>query len=504
MHQKLSIESTPRTGDISATRSWCVAAVGIIALAIVVRLLLNFRHAMAPGMDAAYYPMQTQWLIENGELQLSATPLTFWLHAILTKVIIAVSSLSLNSAAALSARLFDCFIPPLIAIPIMRLGFHWSEGRRSALLVCVAAAALVVLSPPIMRMAGDLQKNTLGMLWMGFAIWAMRNSLAAPKVWWRWLMPCFIFVLAGLTHIGAFGATVAVLAGCLFCYAVLDKELWQTRKIAASVAMLLLGVAISTFLIAWLTPSQFRRMGSLLSQIFGFSPTGLAMSAIIYPVLFWLMRKLMSSKTSLPKGDKAIALGTAFGVGLLIAPIFDGAFAMRFQLMAIVPAAFLLALSATALEWDRHQTWHQKGIVVVAGLLALASLFSTQGPVITQEAATELKQIATTLSDPSNTIVVAPHGMEFWAGHLMSCRVKHTSAPDDLSIYRRVLFLQPTEKTKSHGRRRRPPPNRDRWTPHRPDEHGPSQQRMTIPKDTAKVWSGEYFTLYELNHSAHE
>lgn len=35
---------------------WIVATVAIVAATMAARLLLNFLHATAPGMDAAYYP----------------------------------------------------------------------------------------------------------------------------------------------------------------------------------------------------------------------------------------------------------------------------------------------------------------------------------------------------------------------------------------------------------------------------------------------------------------
>ena len=68
-------------------------------------------------MDAAYYPMQSQWLIQHGELQLPAMPLVFHLQATLARLIMALSGVELETAASVASRIYDGCIPPLAAVP---------------------------------------------------------------------------------------------------------------------------------------------------------------------------------------------------------------------------------------------------------------------------------------------------------------------------------------------------------------------------------------------------
>ena len=93
-----------------STRLWIVVSGSIVLLAICIRLLLNLRHTMAPGVDAAYYPMQTRWLVENGELQLSAMPLIFWIDALLAKVLMWLPGLEAENAVQLACRFGRWFL----------------------------------------------------------------------------------------------------------------------------------------------------------------------------------------------------------------------------------------------------------------------------------------------------------------------------------------------------------------------------------------------------------
>ena len=118
-----------RSNDLSP---WIIATTAIVIIAMLIRLALNFRHALLPGTDAAYYPMQSQWLILHGELSLPAMPLTFHIQAILAKAMMAIFGTSLEESVCLSARLFDGCVQPLSAIPIMLLLslIHISEPTR--------------------------------------------------------------------------------------------------------------------------------------------------------------------------------------------------------------------------------------------------------------------------------------------------------------------------------------------------------------------------------------
>lgn len=137
----------------------------------------------------------------------------------------------------------------------------------------------------------------------------------------------------------------------------------------------------------------------------------------------------------------------------------------------------------------------------VIGLLTLVSPAAMQGPVISEAAADELRELKKTkIVDSENTLVVAPHGMEFWAGYLMRTRVKRTSVPRDVSSYDRVLLLKPSDEALGH----RPQPH------HSPGfERGPMVRRqerqrpeeepdLIVPGAAKIIYQSQLFTLYEI------
>ena len=61
----------------------------------------------APGIDAAYHPMQGAGLVENGKLPYVEVPLIFWLDAALARVLMASRGMNTDDAVLLSSRIVD-------------------------------------------------------------------------------------------------------------------------------------------------------------------------------------------------------------------------------------------------------------------------------------------------------------------------------------------------------------------------------------------------------------
>jgi hypothetical protein len=52
--------------EYSDRRTWVVTSLGLVLAAVVVRVVIDFSHPYPPGIDAAYYPMQTRsWLMRG-------------------------------------------------------------------------------------------------------------------------------------------------------------------------------------------------------------------------------------------------------------------------------------------------------------------------------------------------------------------------------------------------------------------------------------------------------
>ncbi len=82
--------------------------------------------------------------------------------------------------------------------------------------------------------------------------------------------------------------------------------------------------------------------------------------------------------------------------------------------------------------------------LVVAVYAAVVAPEAVQPPFMTREIAAELQTIKEQIGDPQSTLVIAPHGLEWWAGHILGTPVRSEPAPGTAHDYRRVLVLRNT------------------------------------------------------------
>ena len=191
--------------DGNDRRIWIVATIGIVAIATAVRFGINFSSTYPPGIDAAYYPVQTRSWMTLGRLMYDDLPLIFWLNAVVAKAL-TLFGWEFDAALLLASRLVDCLGPPWAAAFVIASGYDWSGGRRAALWGSAAAALIVVLWPPAVSMVSEFEKNSLGFVWMTAAVWASAAAMRQGG-WRRWATVGILMVLAALTHIGTFAVT---------------------------------------------------------------------------------------------------------------------------------------------------------------------------------------------------------------------------------------------------------------------------------------------------------
>lgn len=497
-------------------RPWVLCGVMLVLLVTLVRLILNFRHDLPPATDGAYYPMQTWWLLTHGRLMYDDLPLFFWLNAALAKLIVTLSGLPLDDAAVLVSRLMDCTAQPLVAIFILILGYTWSAGRREAILGSGAAAVLAVFSPAILRMASDFQKNSLGLVWMVCALWAMRWALAEPRKIGRWVLLALVMTLAGLTHIGAFGVTCVMLMTAALVYCLAGGGALLTKR---KMAWLVVGAGIGSAMLVmvwWFEPT---RTVSLLTapwrlvNVSNFRPSpAILLVVIAYGLLGYYTRWLWRNRTTIQRCDRAVIWGAAAAIAVMVFPFFPQDYVQRFMLMTPVPAAMLIAYLLAHRTKAELSPKPAKIFAVVVALLALASPWAMQGPTISADEADQIESLNEVISEPTHTLVVASHGLQYWAGLLLHTPVRMGQVPDDaFTRYGRVLMLEQTASS------RRQPPGRDRRRPNSPNtsnsqnpfEAGPpgesrdpqappGQHRVVIPSNALLIRQTSSFKLYEI------
>ena len=294
-------------------RWWLAATVGIVAAAIALRLFLNFSYAYPPATDAGYYPMQTRAWLEHGRLMYNDLPLVFWLNAAITGVLHA-AGMRFDDALLMASRVVDCVLPPWAAAAVMAGGYAWSGGRRRALVGCIAASALVLFSPPVMRMLSDFQKNSLGIVWMAFALVACRAAMLQPSVS-RWIALAAIMGLAALTHVGAFSVT-AVMIGIALAIWIVPRLLQPglLRRVVRGLAGSALATSVVITLLVYFEPG--RAIAIVRTPLNLFGPAWLSepvQPALILAAIIigFAIRRLWKDRRDLPWADVAVVSALA-------------------------------------------------------------------------------------------------------------------------------------------------------------------------------------------------
>lgn len=541
----------------------------LIAGAIALRASMLFSKALPPGIDAAYYPLQARGIIENGKLPYVDVPLIFRLDAALAKVLMAPRGMDVDSATLLASRIVDAIAQPLVAIPIAMIGLGFArairasraegaERSRSAIVIglCVLAmGAIAALSPPILRMTGDFQKNSLGLVWMAGCAWATYRALGRGGMG-RWALVAAFLVLAALTHIGAFGVTVVLAASTISIYAMVRSRP-RPKTIALAGLACIVGAGVLWGLVYVAAPSKAIGMAEGVTKMFGagdrppggpigqggpggfgpnadrlsrdpgarggppqgppggFPASSIALRAAGWGVLLVVGGIAISRARRVGAPEFAVVGGCAFTSAVVTCPLIQGQYAERLSLMTPIPLAviigfLLLSLAYSERRWARR-TGVAIGVLVSAGILFAAVpmamrgkgvpppramgnemgnrgvAFDRGGPpgggggsVVADEAIPEFRSMRGLVPTDGSAVVLARHGLQWWAGYFLKTPVAQENANKDrLEKYDEVYVL--TEKRGGPGR----------------DMPG-GESRFRVPPDAEIVHDGEFYTLVRL------
>ncbi|MBI5393950.1 MAG: hypothetical protein HZA91_01500 [Verrucomicrobia bacterium] len=475
------------------------ALMAVIMAAIAARAWMLFSTPMVPGMNGGYYLVQARALLEAGRLGIPDLPLTFTLHAAFAKVLQWLTGHSLEASILLAVKLADSVLPPLVGLPVFLLGRAWSQRIGRGAWLPVAAAAIVAISPAALFITGDLQKNSLGLVWLAglvyaLSVWMTRHSARNVVVVLAFLG------LAGLTHVGVFGVALLLTGLVLAAHvarpgAARDGSHWRVAGLLVGGGLV---VALVAGLVLWkFDPARIHRLvgavtdpadflengsqpgrppmgdaskggrpmggppmgpppvggpgfprgGPMGGPALGFLPFALprwAPSAFFGVVGVGALVMLWRKRRDLPVADHAVVIGCAATVLALTGPWVQGDMARRLSLIVMIPAviAGLFALQHVANRWLRPLL----ATVAVGLVVGPAVPLVRRGghPIISEAAYRELQTLAPRISDPKRTLVVARHGLEWWTAWTLHTHIAQPKAlrAEDWKTYDQVLFIQ--------------------------------------------------------------
>ena len=454
----------------------------IMLVAVAGRAWLLFGTPYMPGVNGAYYLIQARAILERGVLGISDLPLTFYLQAGLAWLIAKAGGMETADAIMLAVKLCDAVLPVLVAWPTFVLVRRWANARSQGNAVPLAAAALACLSLPWFMVVGELQKNSLAMVWFALLAVNLHGGLLQPTRKRGTALVAVVFVL-GLTHIGVLGASLVAAALTLLTFLFCQRQGAQWKLILPLVGAGVLILLATSALVAWkFDPSRIARLGLAFTDPSQFSWDGrqmpgqprsrlsldswlpfLGFALAVAPALIIAWR----SRLQLDAADFAVVVGCSMTVLVMTGPWFSPDKLMRFYLIALLPTIWVVSFALTHIEQNglRRAVF---GLILLVGLGSSAWILVPGGkPVLEEATMTELKHLAGHIQDPAHTLVVANHGVEWWSAWFLHTPIAQPQAltPEVWKRYKTVLLLTVKSGVVSLPGRGGPGPMRDHGTP---------------------------------------
>jgi hypothetical protein len=473
---------------------WALVS-AIVFIGTLLRALLLFSTTLVPGINGAYYLVQARSLIERGKLGIPDLPLTFTVQAQLAKIVQWISGASLESSIVFAVKCADAALPPLVAIPVFALVRQWTRRAGTGYWVPACAALAAAAGAPALMMVGDFQKNSLALLWLASLLWSLHEWLDEPS-FKRAVLPVLFLGLIGITHIGVFGWALALTAP------VMAIALWRSApEIRRRILPWLFAgggaCAVAAGLVLWkFDPARISKLtNAALHPItylqqnqrpgnppnggarfgapnmpngfrpqFGndrgnFQPGGMPNrfsgrqgflmnwnwlpGAALLAASVGALAAVWFKRKSLPVASIAVIGACGLVLFALCGPWVTGDKVMRFRLIAVGPA--LLCASFALIQLNPTKMRNALAAIMMLALVIPGILHASQGgtPVITNEAAAELKSISPTIAAPEKTLIVARHGLEWWTAWYLHTHIAHENAVTaaDWKNFDNVYFL---------------------------------------------------------------
>ena len=432
----------------------------IIAVAAIIRLQINFSTQLMPGINAPYYLVQVRSILENGTLGFPDLPLVFYTEAFFAKLLNFAGLCDFSGCIMISSKIIDALLYPLIAIPLFLLANSVAKDIKAPRWIPLLTVVLVTMSTPAIVMIGELQKNSIGLVWAMFYIYFLYKGVGRGRPL-DYLWAGAFFVLTGLTHLGALGFCLAFSASFLF-FSITLKHGRKIDLIKMPVLLLLTTASISAFLLFF----DPERLGKLVSVIL--FPIKMFERPIIFAVLNGATNSPLQYLTTIPIVTSAnllailglvlfvrkrgkivskekILLLTSLTVTIFMAsPLLGAEWAGRLYLMAYIPAAivsiFLLKYTSTV--------WKKLCLVVLMLPLMIALIPVVLGvrpaTSITNEAYNDLFKLKNVIGDPERTLIITRHGLEWWAAWTLRVNVSQgwNLTKESFKNYDNIYYLR--------------------------------------------------------------
>jgi hypothetical protein len=485
----------------------------IMLAAVAGRAWLLFGTPYMPGVNGAYYLVQARAILERGSLGIPDLPLTFYFQARLAWLLAQAGGMATADAIMAAVKSCDAVLPVWVAWPTFALVQHWANARNQGDAVPLAAAALACLSLPWFLVVGELQKNSLAMVWFALLVANLHGWLLQPTQKRGFALVAVLFLL-GLTHIGVLGTSVLVTASTALAFLLRQRQDTRWKIVLPLLCAGGLILLATSALVAWkFDPARIARLGSAFTDPSQFSWDGrqmpgphrsgfsldgwlpfLGFSVAVVPALVICWHR----RLQLPAADFAVVAGCALSVLVLTGPWFSPDKSIRFYFIALLPTLLVVSFALTHVERSGLRR-AVLALILVFGLGSSAWVLIPGGkPILKEATMVELKNLAGHIQDPAHTLVVADHGVEWWSAWFLHTHIAQPQAlsPEVWQRYQTVLFLKVKSGVVRLPGRSGPGPIRDQGSP------PPLSHSLPVFTSNAEVvYDGATLRLDKIDHT---
>ncbi len=401
-----------------------------------------------PGVDGAYYLIQVESLVEHGTLKYGDPPFFFYASAALAILL---------GDPTLAVCLLVSIFSSLSAIPAYFLIRRTAKGKIGG----YAAALSCVFSPQLVRMAGDLMKNAVGVFFLLSFICFLHKALLDNRML-DIALSTILFYMAFITHALDFGFALLILL-VYFPFTTLVSTTKGENAITwvfiLSTCILLVTISYVTFPYLFsdikkgfkflrdlfmkaqpplknppaappLQPPPKNPVNELLSDPYG---AGFSVPALIAGSIL-AYRELKRRSTIFPLIASAL-------VADLLCIIAAGMpeWGWRFRLMSLVPIPITIGFLVSRIEDNSAAV---SAATLLAGIIAVGSIHTalTMKPAISPEEYYELLE-ASMKVPPNSVVVVDCHVNMYWVEYLLGVDRALRLSSDLWGEYSHVLVL---------------------------------------------------------------
>lgn len=472
-------------------KSWLPVIVMII-VAILIRLYITSdkNHYLLAGSDGPYFALQVKSLIKNFHLGYTDMPLLFLLGAIIAKLLLLFRIASENECILMSVRFIDAFLPPLVAIPVFLIAKEIEINSDKLKLSSYLMVGFSILSfTPLVIFSYQLQKNALAIIFVFLFIYFVIRILKYGNRR-DFYKAVIILLLCTLTHFGSFGLLIFISFLILTFWLLLNRK-GITLQLLKNIGVVTIVLLSLVSLIAIFDFTRFQRLIYVPLKIFeapallfaldgqNFLLNGRTLITLIISNLLAIQALVIIIRNKKNLDYHLVILGFALVICtlLLATPMLGLEWANRLFMMAYIPITvlYLIIFSSISIKWITIPSMIILSILIVHSI-CYSILFN---PVIsiTDLAYTEFKQIKAKVHFGENDVIVGRQDLR-----LLGSWVYGTKGISDYLLTKNeynkfsAVYIVRQIQGKSPGLR---------------------GTEITIPKNTYKVFQGNFFNVYK-------